>query len=91
MHFWSNESILGEHEISFKTFILLILKIWMSVNACLSDKALNETLDRVLQSGHFDRVQPHQNGVCSEEEEQTVAVEVSEAEEHTPNTGKKKN
>ncbi len=62
----------------------------MSVNACLSDKALNETLERVLQSGHFDRVQPHQNGVCTEEEEQTVAVEVSEAEEHTPNTGKKK-
>ncbi len=89
MHFWSNESILGEHEISFKNLNLTDPKhLNRSVNACLSDKALNETLERVLQSGHFDRVQPHQNGVCSEEEEQTVAVEVSEAEEHTPNTGK---
>ncbi|XP_052388152.1 caprin-1-like isoform X1 [Carassius gibelio] len=49
-------------------------------------KALNEMLERVLQSGYFDRVQSHQNGVCAEEEEQTAAVEVSEAEEHTPDT-----
>uniref|UniRef100_A0A673MIY4 Caprin-1-like n=1 Tax=Sinocyclocheilus rhinocerous TaxID=307959 RepID=A0A673MIY4_9TELE len=41
-------------------------------------KALNEMLERVLQSGYFDRVQSHQNGVCTEEEEQTAAVEVSE-------------
>uniref|UniRef100_A0A8C1T057 Cell cycle associated protein 1b n=1 Tax=Cyprinus carpio TaxID=7962 RepID=A0A8C1T057_CYPCA len=43
-------------------------------------KALNETLERVLQSGYFDRMQCHQNGVCTEEEEeeQTAAVEVSE-------------
>ncbi|XP_048024198.1 caprin-1b [Megalobrama amblycephala] len=47
-------------------------------------KALNETLERVLQSGYFDRVQSHQNGVCAEEEEQTAAVEVSEAEERPP-------
>ncbi|XP_056112061.1 caprin-1b [Rhinichthys klamathensis goyatoka] len=47
-------------------------------------KALNETLERVLQSGYFDRVQSHQNGVCAEEEEQTAAVEASEAEEHPP-------
>lgn len=53
-----------------------------------SDKALNETLERVLQSGYFDRVQSHQNGVCAEEEEQTAAVEVSEAEEHPPDAGK---
>uniref|UniRef100_A0A8C1UMB3 Cell cycle associated protein 1b n=1 Tax=Cyprinus carpio TaxID=7962 RepID=A0A8C1UMB3_CYPCA len=51
-------------------------------------KALNEMLERVLQSGYFDRVQSHQNGVCVEEEEQTAAVEVSEAEEHPPDTGK---
>uniref|UniRef100_A0A672N5E9 Cell cycle associated protein 1 n=1 Tax=Sinocyclocheilus grahami TaxID=75366 RepID=A0A672N5E9_SINGR len=51
-------------------------------------KALNETLERVLQSGYFDRMQSHQNGVCTEEEEQTAAVEVSEAEEHPPDTGK---
>uniref|UniRef100_A0A671P4T4 Caprin-1-like n=1 Tax=Sinocyclocheilus anshuiensis TaxID=1608454 RepID=A0A671P4T4_9TELE len=38
-------------------------------------KALNEMLERVLQSGYFDRVQSHQNGVCTEEEEQTAAVE----------------
>ncbi|XP_016407011.1 caprin-1-like isoform X3 [Sinocyclocheilus rhinocerous] len=49
-------------------------------------KALNEMLERVLQSGYFDRVQSHQNGVCTEEEEQTAAVEVSEAEEHPPDT-----
>uniref|UniRef100_A0A8C1N924 Caprin-1-like n=1 Tax=Cyprinus carpio TaxID=7962 RepID=A0A8C1N924_CYPCA len=33
-------------------------------------KALNETLERVLQSGYFDRMQCHQNGVCTEEEEE---------------------
>ncbi|KAL0168215.1 hypothetical protein M9458_036437, partial [Cirrhinus mrigala] len=49
-------------------------------------KALNEMLERVLQSGYFDRVQSHQNGVCTEEEEQTVAAEVSEAEEQPPDT-----
>ncbi|KAI7802741.1 caprin-1b [Triplophysa rosa] len=45
-------------------------------------KALNETLERVLQSGSLDRVQSHQNGVCAEEEEQSTAVEVPEVEEH---------
>ncbi|XP_052437926.1 caprin-1b isoform X3 [Carassius gibelio] len=50
-------------------------------------KALNEMLERVLQSGYFDRTQSHQNGVCTEEEEEpTAAVEVSEAEEHLPDT-----
>uniref|UniRef100_A0A8C1NAF2 Caprin-1-like n=1 Tax=Cyprinus carpio TaxID=7962 RepID=A0A8C1NAF2_CYPCA len=55
-------------------------------------KALNETLERVLQSGYFDRMQCHQNGVCTEEEEeeeeQTAVGEVSEAEEHPPDMGK---
>ncbi|XP_059362327.1 caprin-1-like isoform X3 [Carassius carassius] len=50
-------------------------------------KALNEMLERVLQSGYFDKMQSHQNGVCTEEEEEpTAAVEVSEAEEHLPDT-----
>ncbi|XP_043120916.1 caprin-1b isoform X2 [Puntigrus tetrazona] len=49
-------------------------------------KTLNETLERVLQSGYFDRVQSHQNGVCTEEEEQKAVAEVSEAEEHPPET-----
>ncbi|XP_052008750.1 caprin-1b isoform X1 [Xyrauchen texanus] len=49
-------------------------------------KALNETLERVLQSGYFDRVPSHQNGVCAEEEKQTAVVEVSEAEEHHSDT-----
>ncbi|KAI3377144.1 hypothetical protein L3Q82_000335 [Scortum barcoo] len=41
-------------------------------------KSLKEALDKVLQSGYFDRVQTHQNGTCEEEEEQeeqTVAAE----------------
>uniref|UniRef100_A0A667WJ78 Cell cycle associated protein 1b n=1 Tax=Myripristis murdjan TaxID=586833 RepID=A0A667WJ78_9TELE len=51
-------------------------------------KALKETLDQVLQSGYFDRVPSHQNGVCEEEEEEEQAaaaavVESSEAEEQT--------
>uniref|UniRef100_A0AAX7UMQ1 Cell cycle associated protein 1a n=1 Tax=Astatotilapia calliptera TaxID=8154 RepID=A0AAX7UMQ1_ASTCA len=33
-------------------------------------KSLKETLDKVLQSGYFDRAQTHQNGTCEEEEEQ---------------------
>lgn len=49
-------------------------------------KALNETLERVLESGYFDRVQSHQNGVCAEEEEQSAAIEVSEADEHPADT-----
>ncbi|KAA0714878.1 Caprin-1 Cell cycle-associated protein 1 [Triplophysa tibetana] len=49
-------------------------------------KALNETLERVLQSGYFDRVQSYQNGVCAEEEAQTTAVEVPEVEEHPADT-----
>ncbi|XP_051512318.1 caprin-1-like [Myxocyprinus asiaticus] len=49
-------------------------------------KALNETLERVLQSGYFDRVPSHQNGVCAEVSEVEAAVEVSEAEEHPADT-----
>ncbi|XP_056135166.1 caprin-1a isoform X2 [Lampris incognitus] len=33
-------------------------------------KALKETLNKVLLSGYFDRVQTHQNGVCEEVEEE---------------------
>ncbi|XP_066557041.1 caprin-1 [Amia ocellicauda] len=46
-----------------------------------SYKALKETLDKILQSGYFDRAHPHQNGVCEEEEQQPITVENSEAEE----------
>ncbi|XP_021323301.1 caprin-1b isoform X1 [Danio rerio] len=52
-------------------------------------KALNETLERVLQSGYFDRVQAHQNGVCVEEEEveeQAAPVEAPEPEEQPHDT-----
>ncbi|XP_068461122.1 caprin-1a isoform X2 [Clinocottus analis] len=41
-------------------------------------KSLKDTLEKVLLSGYFDRVQTHQNGTCVEEEEQgeqTVVVE----------------
>ncbi|CAL9696821.1 unnamed protein product [Knipowitschia caucasica] len=49
-------------------------------------KALKETLDQVLLSGYFDRVQSHQNGVCEEEEEEepiaaAAVTESSEVEE----------
>ncbi|XP_030622701.1 caprin-1b [Chanos chanos] len=54
-------------------------------------KALKETLDRVLQSGYFDRAPPHQNGVCAEEEEEeqqqpAAVVESSEAEDQPADT-----
>lgn len=55
----------------------------------LPDKALKDTLERVMQSGYFDTAQNHQNGVCAEEEEEqvTTAVESSEAEEQAGDTG----
>lgn len=43
-------------------------------------KALRELLDRILQSGYFDRPQNHQNGLCEEEE----ALAVPPAEEQAP-------
>lgn len=53
-----------------------------------SDKALKEMLERVLQSGYFDRMQSHQNGMCTEDEEKPAAVvESSEAEEQHADTG----
>lgn len=63
---------------------------------CLLDKALKDTLDQVLLSGYFDRIPPHQNGVCEEEEDEepasvvaavVVAAESSEAEEQTVDPG----
>uniref|UniRef100_A0A3Q4H4S5 Cell cycle associated protein 1a n=1 Tax=Neolamprologus brichardi TaxID=32507 RepID=A0A3Q4H4S5_NEOBR len=44
-------------------------------------KSLKETLDKVLQSGYFDRAQTHQNGTCEEEEEQEEQTP-SEPESH---------
>lgn len=55
----------------------------------LSDKALKETLDKMLLSGYFDHAQTHQNGVC-EEETGAAAVESSESEEHPAEPGKNK-
>uniref|UniRef100_A0A4W4FCT3 Caprin-1 dimerization domain-containing protein n=1 Tax=Electrophorus electricus TaxID=8005 RepID=A0A4W4FCT3_ELEEL len=50
-------------------------------------KALREILEHVLQSGYFDQVQSHQNGVCTEEEEkQTAVAESSEADEQQADT-----
>ncbi|KAL3993031.1 caspase 6 [Sarotherodon galilaeus] len=42
-------------------------------------KSLKETLDKVLQSGYFDRAQTHQNGTCEEEEEQEEQTVVAES------------
>ncbi|XP_063331112.1 caprin-1a isoform X2 [Pelmatolapia mariae] len=42
-------------------------------------KSLRETLDKVLQSGYFDRAQTHQNGTCEEEEEQEEHTVVAES------------
>ncbi|KAL4622825.1 caprin-1 [Arapaima gigas] len=51
-------------------------------------KALKETVDKVLQSGHFDQSHSHQNGVCEGAEDQPAAAESSEAEEpHTEPEG----
>ncbi|KAI4892812.1 hypothetical protein NFI96_017245 [Prochilodus magdalenae] len=50
-------------------------------------KALKESLERALQSGYFDRMQSHQNGVCTEDEEKpAVVVETSETEEQHADT-----
>lgn len=54
------------------------------------DKALKDSLDRVLLSGYFDKAQSHQNGVCEEEEEdeeQQLEAVVESAEEQTVDQG----
>ena len=64
------------------------------------DKALKESLDRVLLSGYFNRSQSHQNGVCTKEDPEeeveqeeevelpaAAAVESSEAEEQFAHPG----
>lgn len=56
------------------------------------DKALKDTLDKVLLSGYFDRAQAHQNGTCEVEEgqeEQTVVAE-SKSGEQPPEPGNQK-
>uniref|UniRef100_A0A8C2H8R1 Cell cycle associated protein 1a n=1 Tax=Cyprinus carpio TaxID=7962 RepID=A0A8C2H8R1_CYPCA len=45
------------------------------------NKALKESLDKMLLSGYFDRAQTHQNGVCEEETGAAAAAESSESEE----------
>ncbi|KAM4617163.1 caprin-1 isoform 2-T2 [Discoglossus pictus] len=47
-------------------------------------KAVHEILDRVLQSGYFDRTQNHENGLCEEEEPLVVAVPEEAAPEIEP-------
>lgn len=53
-----------------------------SSNFFVPDKSLKDTLEKVLLSGYFDRVQTHQNGACKEEEEaeEQPAVAESQAE-----------
>lgn len=56
----------------------------------VSDKSLKVTLDKVLQSGYFDRAQTHQNGTCEEngeQEKQTVGAE-SDAGDQPSEPGK---
>ena len=48
--------------------------VHFSHSLVVPDKSLKETLDKVLQSGYFDRAQTHQNGTCEEEEEQEETV-----------------
>ncbi|XP_041931209.1 caprin-1-like isoform X1 [Alosa sapidissima] len=43
-------------------------------------KALKETVDRVLQSGYFQRTHTHQNGVCEEELSLAAAAAVAPSE-----------
>ncbi|KAG7244333.1 hypothetical protein INR49_004033, partial [Caranx melampygus] len=44
-----------------------------------TDKSLKDTLDKVLQSGYFDRAQMHQNGTCEQEEEREEPAVVAES------------
>lgn len=56
----------------------------MVYTGLFADKALKDTLDKLLLSGYFDKAHDHQNGLCEEGEEQLPAPESSEAEEpHT--------
>lgn len=50
----------------------------------LPDKALKETLDKILLSGYFDKAQSHQNGTCEEEEEQEVQTVVDDSKDGEP-------
>ncbi|KAG7453827.1 hypothetical protein JOB18_018752 [Solea senegalensis] len=50
-------------------------------------KLLKDMLDKVLQSGYFDKAQTHQNGSCEQEEEQeeqVVVVAETKTEEQQP-------
>uniref|UniRef100_A0A8C2DG31 Cell cycle associated protein 1a n=1 Tax=Cyprinus carpio TaxID=7962 RepID=A0A8C2DG31_CYPCA len=51
------------------------------------NKALKESLDKMLLSGYFDRAQTHQNGVCEEETGAAAAAESSESEERPAEPG----
>lgn len=75
---------MGKDELIKLACVLNLIPICVS-----TDKALKETLDKMLLSGYFDRTQTHQNGVC-EEETRTVAVEPQETEDHPAEPGKNK-
>lgn len=51
---------------------------------CILDKALKETLDKILLSSYFDQTQTHQNGVCEEEEEEEEEEEQQQPQPPQP-------
>lgn len=48
------------------------------------DKALKETLDKILLSSYFDQTQTHQNGVCEEEEEEQQQQQQAPPQQQQP-------
>uniref|UniRef100_A0A8C9RWN7 Cell cycle associated protein 1 n=1 Tax=Scleropages formosus TaxID=113540 RepID=A0A8C9RWN7_SCLFO len=67
---------------------MMVILAGKLLSAATQNKALKDTLDKVLLTGYFDRAHGHQNGVCEEGEEQPAVAESSEAEEpHTEPEG----
>lgn len=68
-----------EADLNRPLWFLIIEKSEQLRCSLIPDKSLKETLDKVLQSGYFDRAQTHQNGTCEEEEEQEEQTVVAES------------
>ncbi|KAJ7422620.1 hypothetical protein WISP_37181 [Willisornis vidua] len=59
------------------------VRSWLDCNNNISNKALREVVERILQTSYFDSTHNHQNGLCEEEEAAPAPVvedPVAEAE-----------
>lgn len=71
--------------------LLFIQKLFFFLPSIfVPDKSLRESLDKILMSGYFDRVETKQNGACETEEkleEQTAVDETAVTGEQPPEPG----